>query len=130
MLILLQCHLPQGEVRVKGDVGFDRVRLKYLDLADFTKAYDRVNTLRGRLPDLSFPIFRSGMMTMAWWSDSSLRSTPAIRGWERFAMLWLKVCWPWHLQTWPLPCMPWSLKQIKQHKNAEPHSKSQEVRQT
>lgn len=68
------------------------MRLKYLDLADFTKAYDHVNILLGYLPDLSIPILRSGMTTMAWSSDPSRRSIPVTR--EVFEMPHLLVWRP------------------------------------
>lgn len=72
---------------MEGDGGFNRVRFKYLDLASFKEAYDPANTLRGCLPDLSFPVIKMGMTAMVSWLDSSLRCTTLIRGWEIFEML-------------------------------------------
>lgn len=80
MLALLRHCLTQWEVRVEGDGGLNRLQLKYLDLVEFAEAYDHVNTLLGCLSDLSFSTLMSGMTTVAWWSDSSLRSIPAIKG--------------------------------------------------
>lgn len=70
---------------MEGDGGFNRVKLQYLTLANVTKAYDHVNTLLGGLPDLGFPVIKTGMTTMVSWLDS-LKCTALIRGWEIFEM--------------------------------------------
>ena len=62
------------------DGGFNRLRLKYFTLSNLTEAYDPVNSLLGCLPDLSFPVIKTGVTTTVLWSDSSLKCIDFIQG--------------------------------------------------
>lgn len=82
----LQLHLTKGEVETEGDGGFNRMRLNYLTLENFTQAYDHGNTLLECFPDLTFPVIKMGMTTMVSWLNSSLKCVVSITCWEIFEM--------------------------------------------